>query len=183
MGTHKKVAAATIAAALVLGGAACGSGSDAADRIAEELVENETGGDIDLNSEDGSVKFTDDEGNESEIDVTGDGASLPDDWPEALAPPDSVKIITAATNTVNGAATMTVLGEAEGTVEDFLPAITSQIESAGFEITQNTSTEVTGGSYAGLSAESADQELVVAIAEDTTSEGKVSITMTLAAKA
>jgi hypothetical protein len=182
MSKQAKLVATAMVAALAMGGVACGGGDDAADKIAEEIVEGQGGGDVDIDTDDGTVKYTDEEGNESEIDVSGDGASLPDDWPEALDPPDSVKIITASTTTVDGRVSMTVLGEAEGTIDDFLDGITQQVEAAGFEITQNTSTEVNSGGYAGLTGESADQDLVVAIAEDTTGEGKVTITMTLAAK-
>jgi hypothetical protein len=180
MSAHRKFAAATLAAGLVLGAAACGGGDDdAADRVAEEIVENAGGGDVEIDSDDNTVKFTDEDGNVSEFDASGEGAELPDGWPEALAPPSSVTIISSSTNTIDGAKNLYVLGEAEGTVDDFLAAIKSQIEGAGYEIVNDSSVSGSDGAYAGISAEG-DEFTLTASITDGTEEGTVAITMSLA---
>jgi len=116
------------------------------------------------------------------MNVDGEGASLPRGWPSDLAPPDSVKLITSSTSTVGDTKTMTVLGESEGSIDDLVPAIKEQVEGAGFEISQDTSSDVTGGGYAGLTAKKGGDELVVAVAADPSSDGKVTITMTISSK-
>ena len=181
MSGYRKLAAigvAAIAGAVVLAG--CGSKS-VEDKIAEKAIEHESGGDVDLNSKDASIKYTDKDGNQTELN-TGGGASIPDGWPKALDPPKSVKIITSSTTKVDGKTAMTVLGEAEGTIEDLVPAIKQQVTDAGFEITQDSSTNVSGGGYAGLSASNDEADLGVAVAQDATDSGKVTITMTITEK-
>lgn len=182
MNGRTSTAAIGLAAALIFGGAAC-SGGDAAEKLTEKAIEDAGGGDVDIDSEDGTVKYTDKDGNETEMNIDGAGASLPKDWPADLAPPESVTLLTSNTSTVDGSKSMTVLGEAEGTVEDLLPAIKSQLEDGGWEITQDSSSTVGTGSYAGLTAEKGDQEVTVAIAGDPTSETKVTITMSITSKA
>lgn len=177
-----RLAAVGMAFTLVFLGAACSS-SDAADKLTEKAIEDASGGDVDVDSKDGTVKYTDEDGNETEMNIDGEGASLPKDWPADLAPPDSVKLITSSTSTTGGTTTMTVLGEAEASLDDLVPAIKEQVTGAGYEITQDTSSDVTGGGYAGMTATKGDAELTVAVASDTTSKGKTTITMTLSSKA
>lgn len=176
-----KVAAIGLAFGLVFTGAACSS-SDAAEKLTEKAIEDAGGGDVDIDSEDGTVKYTDQNGNETEMNIDGDGASLPKGWPADLAPPDSVKLISSSSSTTGGEELMTVLGEAPATVDELLPAVKEQVTGAGFEITQDTSTEVTGGDYAGLTATKGDQTLAVSMAGDPTAD-KTTITMTITTKA
>ena len=175
-----KWAAMGLALGLVFVGAACSS-SDAADKLTEKAIEKSSGGDVDIDSEDGTVKYTDENGNETEMNVDGSGAKLPDGWPKDLAPPDSVKLISTGTTTVSGVKTMTVLGEADASVDDLAAGVKGQITDAGFDITQDTSTDVTGGGYVGMTATKGGQELTVAIASGATG-GKTTVTMTLADK-
>jgi hypothetical protein len=173
-----KAAAIGVASALALVGAGCGS-SDAADKPPKKPP----AGDVDIDSKDGTVKYTDEHGNETEMNLDGSGASVPKGWPSALDPPDSVTILSSGTTTRGGEKTMTVLGQADGSIAQLGPAVRDQVTAAGFDITQDTSSDVTGGGYIGMSATKGDDELVVALAADTTSKGKVTITMTLTSKA
>jgi hypothetical protein len=168
----------TIGVALIFTASACSS-SDAATKLTEKAIEKQSGGDVDIDSDDGTVKYTDKDGNETELNIDGEGASLPKDWPSDLAPPDSVKLVTSNTATTGGKKTMTVLGEAEGTVEDFAPAIKSQLESAGYEITQDTTSSGSGGGYAGMTATKDGQQVTVALANDAASKGSVTITISI----
>ncbi|HWJ64066.1 MAG TPA: hypothetical protein VNS19_19005 [Acidimicrobiales bacterium] len=181
MRVRTKVAAIGLALGLVLVGSACGS-SDAADKPAKGGTEaGGKGGDVDIDAKDGTVKYTDEDGNETEMNVDGEGASLPKGWPEDLTPPDSITLITSTTSTSGGKKTMTVLGEAEASIDELVPAIKAQITDAGYEIAQDTTSEMTGGDYAGLSATKGDQDLMVAVAADPTDDAKVTITMTVSA--
>jgi hypothetical protein len=181
MSGRMKAAAIGLAVGLVLVGSACSS-SDAADKLTEKAIEKSGGGDVDIDSKDGTVKYTDKNGNETEMNIDGDGASLPDDWPSDLAPPDSVKLITSNTSTSGGDQVMTVLGEASGSIDDYQSAIEGQVTDAGYEVTQSTSKDVTGGGYAGMTATKGDQTLVVAIAGDPARKDSVTITMTITTK-
>jgi len=161
----RKLALLSVAATFVFIGAACGSSSgDLSDKIAEKAAENASGGDVDINSEDGKVTYKDDEGNETEIDVSGDGAELPKDFPEELAPPKGVKIVSATTNTVNGEKTLYVLGEAEGTVEEFYNGLKTQLEEAGYTIENDTMMSGTDGGYAGITAKKGSTEVTASVA-------------------
>lgn len=178
MGMERKLAAVGLAAGMVVFGAGCGGGSDSADNAAEKLIEESTGGDVEVNSDDGSYTFTDEDGNTYEASTDGEGAALPDDWPADLAPPDDVTIVTASSNTVDGKQSMTVLAEAEGTVEEWAGGIKSQLEEAGYTIENDTTTSGTDGDYAGLSA-SGEYDVFASVTTSSDSEGKVTMTLTL----
>ena len=163
---YRKLAALSVASSLVLVGTAACSGDDVADNIAEKAIEQSGGGDIEIDSEDGKVTYTDEEGNESEIDVSGAGsAELPDGFPEDLAPPDSVRIISSSTNTVNGVQSMFVLAEADGTVDELFEGIKSQLGDAGYEIVSETNSSTSDGGYSGIVAEG-DYDVNVSISGD-----------------
>jgi len=178
MQARTRAAALAMACTLVLLGAC--SSSDAADKPADEATEQTSGGDVDVNAKDGTVKYTDEDGNQTEMNIDGSGASLPKGWPADLAPPDSVTIITSRTST--DGKEVTILGEAESSIDDLAAPIRDQVTGAGYTITQDTSSDVSGGGYAGMTAAKGDAELTVAISSDTTSKGKVTITMTLTSK-
>ncbi|MCU1369199.1 MAG: hypothetical protein JWO77_393 [Ilumatobacteraceae bacterium] len=180
MRTRTTLAAVGIALGLVLASTACGS-SDASSKPTTTTSAKGNGGDVDIDG-DGTVKYTDEDGNETELDLDGSGASLPEDWPGDLAPPASVKLVTSTTATVDGDTTMTVLGEAQGTVADLVPSIKDQVEAGGFEITQDATGDASGSGYAGMTATKGGDELVVAIATDPSTKGKVTLTMTLTSK-
>ena len=177
MNGRTKVAAIALAAGLVLVGSACSS-SEAAKKLTEKAIEKQSGGDVDINSKDGTVKYTDKDGNETEMNIDGEGASLPKGWPDDLAPPDSIKLVTSTTSTAGSKTSMTVLGETETSIDDLVPAIKQQVEDAGFKVTQDATGGVAGTGYAGLTAAKGEDALVVAIASDPTQAGKVTVTMT-----
>ena len=162
---YRKLAALSVASSLVFVGAAC-SGSDVADNLAEKAIEESGGGDIEIDSEDGKVTYTDEEGNESEIDVSGEGsAALPDGFPEDLAPPDSVRIISSSTNTVNGVQSMFVLAEGDGSIDDYFEGIKNQLTDAGYEIVSETNSSTSDGGYSGIVAEG-DYDVNVSLSGD-----------------
>lgn len=179
MSVRRKAAAIGLGLLLVLGASACG-GSDEAEEPTKKPSASASEGDVDVDAEDGTVKYTDGDGNKTEMNLDGTGAALPEGWPEDLDPPDSVTVITSRTST--DGSEMTVLGEAEGSIDDLTAALEQQITDAGFEITQNTSSEITGGGYSGLTADKGDQQLIVSIATDTVTKGKITISMAITPK-
>lgn len=173
MFAKRTLIACSLVVAFALAG--CGSGSDVAEKIAEEAAEQGSGGNVDI--EDGNVKYTDDEGNETEFDVSG-SAELPDGFPEDLAPPDSVKIITSNTSTVNGQKTMVVYGEADGTVEELAEGLKSQLTEAGYEISNDSSMAGTGGDFVGLTATKGTTTVTASVTGATTG-GKTAISLSV----
>jgi hypothetical protein len=178
--SSSKLGAIVLAGGLVLAVPACGGSSDGGSASTTTAARS-GGGDVDIDSEDGTVRYQDKHGNETEMALDGQGASLPDGWPSRLAPPASVTIITSNTSTIDGKPTMTVLGEAEGSIDGLQQAIKDRVADAGFDISQDTPADLTGGDYAGMTATKGDDTLVVAIARDPS--GQVTLTMTLTSKA
>jgi hypothetical protein len=160
---------------------ACGGSSDGA-KATTTKVERSAPGDVDIDSKDGTVRFKDEHGNETEMALDGQGAGLPEAWPQGLEPPDSVTIVTSNTSTIDGKPTLTVLGEAKGSIADLQTAIEGRVADAGFDVTQATSADLTDGVYAGLTATKGDDTLVVAIARDPSGDEKVTLTMTVTSK-
>jgi hypothetical protein len=179
--TRRTTAAAIgVAAALLLGASGCG-GSDAATPSTTKPP-NQGSGAVDIDSKDGTVKYTDEDGNETEMNIDGAGASLPDGWPKDLALPKSVKLVTSTTSGTGGKEVLTVLGEASGTIDEYYAAAKARVTDAGFEVTQETGSDVTDGTYAGLSAAKGDQTLVVGITSDPTRKDAITISMTVTSK-
>jgi hypothetical protein len=171
MRIDRKLLAAGMAASLVFVGSACGK---VAEKATEKAIESQSGGDVDLDTDSGAVKYTDGDGNSTNVDVNGSGADLPEDWPADLAPPDAVRL-TIANTQADGS--MTAIGEADGTIDDYLDGLKSQVEAAGYEIDGDSSIAVDATDYAGFNATGADYKLTAALA--TSEAGKVSITLTL----
>ena len=175
------VGVGTVVIGLLLVGTACGGGSDAADGPTT-TASGAGGGDVDVDAKDGTVKYTDESGNETEMNLDGSGAALPKGWPSALAPSDAVTIVTSNTSTIDGDDVLTVLGETTGSIGTLQAGIERQIDDAGYDLVQTTSADMTGGGYAGMTATKGDNTLVVAIARDPSAEEKVTLTMTLTTK-
>lgn len=179
MRASEKAAAIVVVIGLLLVGSACGGGSDAADGPTTTAGGAGGGGDVDVDAKDGTVKYTDESGNETEMNLDGSGASLPKGWPSALAPTDAVTIVTSNTSTIDGEDVLTVLGETTSSIGTLQAGIERQIDDAGYDLVQTTSADMTGGGYAGMTATKGDKTLVVAIARDPSAEEKVTLTMTL----
>jgi hypothetical protein len=69
-----------VSLALVLGVAACNPGGGAQDMV-EEAIEAETGGEVDLDAEEGTVTLRGEDGDEMTFTSNEEGIELPDDFP------------------------------------------------------------------------------------------------------
>jgi hypothetical protein len=163
---HRNLAGAALAASLVLVGAVgCGS-DDAGEKAGEKLAEEITGGDVDINTDDGSVKVTDKDGNTSEY---GSGAELPEDWPAELALPEGVTVLGSSTRTENGVETMFITGESETALDDLYEEVKGQLTDANFEIVNDSNMSSTSGGFASVEANSDEYTVNVTISENPTS--------------
>ncbi len=163
MSGHRKLAGITLAAFLVVGASGCGGdgGDKLADKLAEKAAEEAGGGNVDINSEDGKVTFEDDNGNSFEM----GSAELPDGWPVDLAPPDSVTIVSASTNTLNGQKSQNVTGVTDGTVAELASALKDQVTNAGYEVTNENQFSGTDGDFATMTASDGATNLIVTISQ------------------
>jgi hypothetical protein len=172
--TKASVAGLAVVAALLLG--ACGGGSsDTGDAAKEKDPNASTKGSVALDTKDGTVKYDDGKGNQTEMNIDGSGASLPDGWPSELAPPESITITTSSSSKDKG---LTVIGETTQGTAEVAAAIKSKAEAAGYEVAQETSTDVTGDAYSGFTATKGEQELTVGVSTFSGSD-KTTLSMTL----
>lgn len=167
----RSLGVAIVTAVALLALSACGS-DEVAERGLEELIEREGGGNVDLDldsggfsfeSEDGSVRMDDDgnivitdqdgetivggvdeEGNfsaESEdgsFSIGADG-ELPDDWPADVPEPDGLQVASAVSTSDGDDIGFVVAGGADA---DFVDRYGAALESAGFVLQSESSSEV-----------------------------------------
>jgi hypothetical protein len=179
---------------VILGTSACGAvadkaGETAGEKLAEKAIENQSGGNADVDISDGGVKITDGEGGTYEVDADGNisgssgdgdyqigaGADLPDGWPEALNPPAGAEIISAITS----GDSMSVVAKIDGSIRDVYDALKGQLGDAGYEISSDSFTAADSGDFATMSATGADFEVMVNIASGSAGEAGTVATMSL----
>lgn len=120
--------------------AAC-DGDDAAENLAEEV----SGGDVDIDSDDGSVSVETDDGSFA----AGSCEELPEDFPSDVPTPDADP--TFCTRVASDGVTNWSLGYSTDDA-DKVGDYKSTLEDDGFEITGEASYEVEGTSYESFSA-------------------------------
>ncbi len=189
----RRTAAGLIAAALLLGTSACGAAADkvsekAGEKLAEKAIEDQTGGNADVDISDGGVKISDGEGGTYEVDAdgnvsgssgdgsyqVGEGTELPDGWPSELDPPSGAEIVSAITST----GSMTVVAQIDAPIRDTYDALKGQLADAGYELSNDSFTSADSGDFAGLSATGADYEVAVSITAGDGGSGSL-VTMNL----
>jgi uncharacterized lipoprotein len=172
----RKVAPLVLAASLALTAAACSSSDDGADPARTSTT---AGGkvDVDVSSDNPSVEYTDPDGNTSQY---GDGADLPEGWPAALAPPGTVTLVSSSTSSADGETKLFVTGESTAAFDQLYTGVKSQLEAAGFTITNDIGPGTEGGTpgFAGVEAASDAFAASISISEDTGTK-KVTILYTL----
>jgi hypothetical protein len=104
-----------------------GCGDDAAESGVEELIESQSGGDVDVEvDDDGGVAIQTEDGSFS----SGTTTELPEEWPEDIPEPDGLAITGATVIGTEGEQAITVVGNVDG--EDFVDSYAGALESAGF---------------------------------------------------
>lgn len=133
--THRRplVALALLPALLLFGG--CGEASDkAAETAAEKAIESQSGGDVDVDVDNGEVKVetedgtyeSDGDGNvriETEDGTFTGGSGLPDDWPEDIPMPDGVEVVYGSSSPEGATVTVTGSGSVDELMADFEDAL------------------------------------------------------------
>ena len=115
-----------LALVLVVGVAACSPGA-CAERMVEEAIEAETGGEVDLDSESGALSVSGPDGETMQV---GESVPLPEDLPSFIPIyPDSVPRMVI--NTGEG---MQITLEVDETASAVVAWYRNQLEANGFEI-------------------------------------------------
>jgi hypothetical protein len=138
-------ATATAAAVLAIwAGGACGSIADeandqAGEQLAEKLAESQTGGDVDIDTEDGSVSIETDEGSFE----AGTG-QVPDEWPDDLTLPEGLEVMSTTTSDTAEGTLVALVATTSATPEELLAQLTETLSD--WQISGETTSSSGGGS-------------------------------------
>lgn len=164
-------------AVALLAVAGCG---EAAEKITEEAIEQSAGGegdvDLDFDEDGGSVKVETEDGT-IEYDVDGSGGELADDFPSSVPVVDGFKVVTNASQTIDGEKSFTASGTVDGDPEQIYADIVDEFESAGWETT-NDYEQTSNGSFTG-GATFSDGEYDVNVGVLTDGEGETFVSYTV----
>jgi hypothetical protein len=177
MDIERKLVGVLIAGTLLLGAGACSDdGEDAA--TTTTAAEPERTQEVEVDP-DGNVRVTDEDGNVNEFQTSTD---LPEEWPEALTPPESIDIVSSNTTKEGGTTTLFVTATTEAPVADVVAELKAQLEGAGYEIVAETVTETEGGGSSGnLGAQGPEASVSISLAKDVEGLASVLYTVTLSA--
>ncbi len=178
--------AATMTGVLLLPG--CGKAAEKiGEKATEKAIESQTGGKVDINSNDGKIKIKTSDG-EAEMNLndsggyhvkTSDGemtlgsnAKVPDGWPKALNPPKGASI----TQSIKSKDSLSIGYTVKGKVSD----VASDLDEAakGDDWKSSSETEINGSKY--MDYDRGDDSLsIIVLSDDSLGKGVVSVNMSL----
>lgn len=111
----------------IVGLTAC---SDSAENGIEQLVEQQGGGDIDIDidADDGDVDIETDDGSFS----VNAGTGIPDEWPNEVPRPDGLDDVSSSVTAAGDDLVISLTGQAD---DDFVEDYAASLEASGFEQT------------------------------------------------
>jgi hypothetical protein len=99
-----------------------------------EVITADSDGNMTMTGEDGETTFS-----------SGEGAEVPDGWPDFLALPDGAKITSSATSNEGGQKVGSVTAEVtDGDVEEIYETYKEAIEAEGFEVSDSFTSSSSG---------------------------------------
>lgn len=189
----RALAGAGILAAVLLTGGCSKIADKAAEKATEKAIESKTGDKVDING--GKVKVKDGNGNTVEIDKNGvktsgkdgsssatygDGATLPEGFPDELAPPKGTKLTASSTQTSStGGKQFYVMGQLDGKVKDVYDGLKSQLTDAGYTIDTDNFLNSSTGDLGTLAASNKKYKVNASVIANTDSAGGTVVTMTV----
>jgi hypothetical protein len=123
----RRLAPAALGVVLVLTAAACGDdGGSPSDNALEEIIEQQGGGEVDIDSEDGEVTVESEDGS---FTASSDG-ELPEDWPDDVPLPDDLAIDGSSriADSASGGFILSVSGATSLSVEEVQELYTSGLD-------------------------------------------------------
>lgn len=134
-----------------------GCGKSASERVAEKALENAWGGNADVDVDSGSVDIETDQGHWQ----TGEGSTLPENWPEDIYVPDG-KIITSTDTGFSQGVTL----ELDKGVTDLRDEYKSKIIEEGWDI--NTELNIEGSTMLGANKDNRNLSVSISSEDGTT---------------
>jgi hypothetical protein len=175
MSVRRGAVAGLVGLVLVVGASGCGQ---IGEKIAEEAVEQNTNCDnVDIDASEGGFSG-DCEGEEIDVNASGN-ASLPDDWPADLAPPEGANI-SSSTSLEGPPRTLGVIAGIDGDPAAIYSGIKDQLTAAGYTIESDISTDDGGGTVTATGPEWTANVIVSTIAAEAL-DGNVGVTYSLTA--
>lgn len=155
---------------LIVGGLALAGqslSSKVSDKVGENLIEaaikSETGGQANVNVDDGSVTVTSDDGTIS----FGGGTSLPNGFPTNVPTPDNATLTGSFSGTEDEKTTYSLVYTVTQNTTTASEAYQTELKNAGFTVTSSGSASTGGSSYSGFEATKDTTNINVAVAGDT----------------
>ena len=161
----KKIVVLLLTLGLVMSVSACGLGEKAAEKAVEKAISGSTGGNVDVNSKDGSVTVKDDKGNTASFGGT--------DWPTSDAAKLIPKFTAGEITYVMDSDTYSWITLAEVKKKDY-DAYVVKVQNAGFTVDQYT---MSSDSYYMYTASDSKQN-AISVSYDEES-GELTITMSV----
>jgi hypothetical protein len=142
--TLTRTTAAAVFAMALWATAACGSiadeaGDQAGEQLAEQLAEAQTGGEVDIDSEDGSYSIETDEGS-----FEVGGGEVPEAWPADVALPDGLEVISTSTSDTTDGKLVAIVASTSSSPEDLLAELKATL--SGWEVSGETTSSSGDGS-------------------------------------
>lgn len=106
----RSTVAILVTGSLIFGGTAC---SKSGDKAAEKIAGDVLGGDVDIDSKDGSVKIKTEDG-----EATYGKKEIPDGWPKEVPFPDGFEVSGSMTSSNNGQDYMAVTGTTDKSAKE-----------------------------------------------------------------
>lgn len=156
MSTHARVRRAALAALLVVSLVALLA---ACQRAAEEIVEEQTG--VEIDQEGDSVTITGSEGEE----ITHEAESLPDDWPADVPVYEGAEVEASTSVSMGQGTQMSATLVTEDPVADVFAWYKAEAESGGWTIESEASMQAEGATTALLALKKGDMEVTITVNE------------------
>jgi hypothetical protein len=145
-----KLTTAALAVLAVLAGlttVGCGAVAEkATEKATEKAIESQTGGDVDLDTDDGSVDVTTEDGSFS----IGSG-KVPEEWPDDVPLPEGIEIASGSTSTTDDGTLVSITATTTADAADLLAELEEAL--ADWEISGKTTSTSGGGAFVGATWE------------------------------
>lgn len=149
-------------AVLVASVALCGLGvgcstDDLADKVSEKVAEAGSGGDVDVDSENGEVSF---ESGDGSTKVQVGTAELPEGWPADIPLPADYELTQSVSTTNTNSPTFSIGGTLADDATEVFKGITDEFVAAGWTETTKMTNTFDGGENSNASYENGSWEVI-----------------------
>lgn len=111
------------------------------ERVAERMIENSVGGNVDFNADDGQIEIKGEDGESMKV-STGKKTELPKDWPSSVPvfPNSSIDYVASVDGYNGGGVSHTVTLSTKESIEDVVNFYKDELVKNGWKIAQTITT-------------------------------------------